>query len=540
MNAKIKGCADALKTRAYADRMRECNPSFELAAFRQLTGTNLTTSKIGYGSYRVDHRFDEHSASLQKAIQAGCNLIDTSSNYTDGGSETLIGNVLSGQIAERTIERSEIIVVSKVGYIQGQNLDEAMRREREGEPWEEVVKYMDGCWHCVHPDFLRDQWKRSSGRLQLETIDVYLLHNPEYFLSDAHKRSPHANLDEIRDTFHNRIHRAFIQMERFVDEGKIRYYGISSNTFPSSMADFEHVSLQRCYDAACEAARTVHGNQDANHFKTIQLPYNLFEHSAISEVNNTINGKDLTVLEGAKALGIGVLVNRPLNAVQGNQMVRLAQYPYNPELDYQNAIDKEVAALDETENRLRLTLTDWGIFQQVGDSANSTLFYDLAQKLPQFMPQIQNRDHWEQIAQQYLIPLIHTYLGQTIEGCPNAHQAEWKDRQGEYVGAINRLFSLVSGRFNRTASMQIKPISKALDHVLGGEERKLTLSQKALNFVASSPGVSVVLNGMKRGEYVADAMGLMSVPALTPPVRNLIKTIEEGEENDHYGRFQYS
>ena len=527
MNAKTTGCADAPKTRAFADRMQERNPSFEPEAFRQLTGTDLTTSKIGYGSYRVDHRFDKHTASLHKAIQVGCNLIDSSSNYTDGGSETLIGNVLSEQIAEGKIERSEIIVVSKVGYIQGQNLDEAMRREREGGPWEEVVKYMDGCWHCVHSDFLVDQWKRSSDRLQLETIDVYLLHNPEYFLSDLHKRSPHANLDEIRDTFYNRIFRAFVQMEHFVKEGKIRYYGISSNTFPSPKADFEHVSLQRCYDAACEAAMSVHGAQDANHFKIIQLPYNLFEHSALLEVNNTINGGDMTVLEGAEALGIGVLVNRPLNAVQGNQMMRLAQYPYNPELDYQDAIDKEVETLDETENRLRTTLKDWGIFLQLSKSANAALFYDLAQKLPRFMHQIQNRDHWEQIAQQYLIPLIHTYLGQTIEACPNAHQAGWKDMQGEYVGAINRLLSLVSGRFNRIASMQAEPISKALNQVLEGEERKLTLSQKALNIVTSSPGVSVVLNGMKRSEYVADAMGLMSVPAFSQPLQNFIKAVEE-------------
>ena len=527
MNVKIEGCADAPNTQAFADRIRECDSSFEPEAFRQLTGTDLIASKIGYGSYRVDHRFDEHTASLHEAIQAGCNLIDTSSNYTDGGSETLIGNVLSEQIAEGKIERSEIIVVSKVGYIQGQNLDEAMRREREGEPWEEVVKYMDGCWHCIHPDFLVDQWRRSTDRLKLETIDVYLLHNPEYFLSDALKRSPRANLGDIRDAFYDRICRAFVQMEHFVEEGKIRYYGISSNTFPSPKADFEHVSLQRCYDAACEAARTVHGNQDANHFKIMQLPYNLFEHAALSEANNTINGQDMTVLAGAKALGMGVLVNRPLNALRGNQMVRLAQYPYNSELDYQDAIDNEVKTLDKTEQLLRKTLQDWGIFSQLSKSANSTLFYDLAQKLPRFMPQIQNRDHWEQIVQQYLIPLIHTYLGQTIEACPEAHDSEWRDMQGEYVEAINRLLSLVSGRFNRMASLQAEPISKALDRVLGGEERNLTLSQKALNFVTSSPGVSVVLNGMKRSEYVADAMGLMSVPAFTQPARNLIKAIEE-------------
>ena len=40
---------------------------------------------------------------------------------------------------------------------------------------------MEGCWHCLHPEFLQDQLTRSLDRLQLETLDVCLLHNPEYF-----------------------------------------------------------------------------------------------------------------------------------------------------------------------------------------------------------------------------------------------------------------------------------------------------------------------------------------------------------------------
>ena len=169
---------------------------------------------------------------------------------------------------------------------------------------ENLGKRLSSTWMAAGtafaPIFLSDQWRRSSDRLQLETIDIYLLHNPEYFLSDALKRSPRANLDDMRDAFYDRICRAFVQMEHFVEEGKIRYYGISANTFPSPKGDFEHVSLQRCYDAACDAARTVHGNQGENHFKIIQLPYNLFEHAALSEANNTINGQDMTVLAGSK------------------------------------------------------------------------------------------------------------------------------------------------------------------------------------------------------------------------------------------------
>ena len=310
--SKIAGCATPEATVSFADRMRARYPSFEPSAYRPLPGTNLVTSKVGYGSYRVHNQSEEHVATLKNAIEAGCNLIDTSSNYTDGGSETLIGDVLRGLIEAQTIRREEVIVVSKVGYMQGKNLNEAVQLEQVGKPYGDVVKYMEGCWHCIHPDFLVNQWNHSANRLGLETIDVYLLHNPEYFLSDAQKRSRDpTGYKDSREAYYNRIYRAFVQMEQLTLDGKIRCYGISSNTFPSPETDFEHTSLDRVYEAACRAGNAVHGNSQVNHFKVIQLPYNLFEHGALTTANNQINRKNVTVLEAAKSLGIGVLVNRP-------------------------------------------------------------------------------------------------------------------------------------------------------------------------------------------------------------------------------------
>ncbi len=536
MPSKIIGYATAQATQAFADRRRARHPSFEPGAYRPLTGTDLITSKIGYGTYRVHDQSDAHVETLKAAIESGCNLIDTSSNYTDGGSETLIGNVLRELIADGKIQREEMIVVSKVGYMQGQNLDEAMRRERAGTPWQEVVKYMDGCWHCLHPDFLTDQWTRSADRLGLETIDVYLLHNAEYFLSDAHHRTPRGALNTIRDTFYERIYRAFMQMERFVRDGKIRYYGISSNTFPTPKTDFEHVSLNRIYDAASKAAETVHGAHRASgfgesltrphHFKVIQLPYNLLEGGALTEVNNGSDGKGVTVLEAAVALGIGVLVNRPLNAVKNNRMSRLAQYPYDPNLDYQQAVSTAADTLDEIESMLRRALENWGIFSQVEEAVNLDLFYDIAPKLQQFLPRVHNREHWEQITQQYLIPQINAYLRQTAQACPNPHQAEWAEMLQKYAEGFNTLFTLITGHFNRLESKQVEGIQGAVDGHLSADEKKLTLSQKALNFVTSSSGVSVVLNGMKRHEYVADAMGIMGVPNFAQPLA-LVESVKQ-------------
>ncbi len=525
MTSKFTGYATAQATQAFADRMRAHHPSFEASAYRRLTGTDLITSKIGYGTYRVHAQNEVHVETLEAAIEAGCNLIDTSSNYTDGGSETLIGNVLRDVISAGEVKREEIIVVSKVGYMQGQNLDQAQQREAAGHPWGEVVKYQDGCWHCIHPDFLADQWTRSADRLGLETIDVYLLHNPEYFLSDAKNRAPQSSRDAIGDTFYDRVYRAFVQMERFVVDGKIRYYGISSNTFPSPQTDFEHVSLNRVYEAAVKAAETVYSAHAASHFKVIQLPYNLLEPEALTEANNEIDGKSIAVLEAAKSLGLGVLVNRPLNAFKNNRMTRLAQYQYDPGADYPTVVAIAEGTLTQIESTLENTLKSWGIFDSVQNQVNVNLFYNVAQQLGGFMSRVQDRDHWEQILQQHLIPQINGYLRQTGIACLNQHQGEWEGLLAQYVDALNALFATITEIFNRVGAEKVEPIYQALNPHLSDDQGALTLSQDALNFVTSSPGVSAVLNGMKREEYVEDAMKIMKAPDFAQPLA-LIESVE--------------
>ena len=80
------------------------------------------------------------------------------------------------------------MVVSKGGYLQGNNYALSQQRKNEGNPFEDVVEYADGLEHCIHPGFLDDQIDRSLERLGLETLDGYLLHNPEYYLGWAHKQ----------------------------------------------------------------------------------------------------------------------------------------------------------------------------------------------------------------------------------------------------------------------------------------------------------------------------------------------------------------
>ena len=309
--AALAGRATAEGTARYAARQPAAQTGYGL-----LGTTGLLCSRVGFGGYRVDDDTEVHRAAVAHALRSGCNLVDTSTNYTDGGSERLVGAVLADLTKSGALRRDEVIVVSKAGYVQGHNLELAKEREAAGNPFPDMVKYADGVWHCINPEFLRDQLARSRERLQVETLDACLLHNPEYYLTDAHERS-HGTLEKRRQELDRRIRDAFSFLEAEVAAGRIAAYGVSSNTCVRPADDPEFVSLTRMLELAREAGGTGH------HFRILQLPMNLFEAGAALERNNG-PGLRRTVLEHAAAEGMAVLANRPLNAMVGEGMQRLA------------------------------------------------------------------------------------------------------------------------------------------------------------------------------------------------------------------------
>src|SRR5262249_32057898 len=149
---------------------------------------------------------------------------------------------------------------------------------------------------CIHPDFLRDQLARSRERLRLETLDVCLLHNPEYFLSDAKKHAHRRPLDELRAEFYRRVPDALVFLEEAARSAEIGCYGVSSNSLVSAADDPEATSVTWLLGAAEEA-----GGKD-HRFRVLQMPMNLFE-SGGALLLNTGPERSRTPLEAAAAAG---------------------------------------------------------------------------------------------------------------------------------------------------------------------------------------------------------------------------------------------
>ena len=282
-------------------------------------------SNFAFGTYRISEHNPEHIAALRLAIESGITMIDTSSNYMDGSAERAIA--LAFQSFDEDI-RNEIEVVSKVGYIQNEN----MARHKE-HPFDEVVEYNESCFHSISQTFIEDQLSHSLKRLEMDTLDCYLLHNPEYYLLDAINRG--IEKDDRLDEMYKRLYDAFMTLELEVKNKRIKSYGISSNSFSKLRSDDEFLPYDDLLTLAEDAAQEI-GNEKHS-FTTIQLPINLLERDG------------LKCSAWAKENNLRVLANRPFNAQQDGLMYRLCDYDESRE--YFNYFNELMEICDNEELR---------------------------------------------------------------------------------------------------------------------------------------------------------------------------------------------
>lgn len=449
-------------------------------------------SNIGFGSYRVSNRIDEHYITLRKAITSGIDLIDTSANYADGESEILIGRVLKDLISEDIISRKDITLVTKAGYIQGQNYRRAVELKEAGKLYSDTVELKDKLWHCISPEFLEDQISRQLERLCTDHIDIYLLHNPEYFLDGAKKDG--LELNEARRIYYERIKKAFMHLEEKVSEGKIKCYGISSNTFPVYADEYNFTSLEE----VLKISRTI---SDNNNFKVIQLPFNLAEAGAVT-IKNQLD-KTKTVLEFASEAGLKVLINRPLNAITSKGLVRLSDFSTEPfkEKDF---ID-QMKLVTKTEDEIIIDLLpESGTDESVIDKFKKNLnFGKTIEENWKFFGSI---EHFNDTVNQIFAPGINQILETVEENIPDENS---KDLFSGYIKDIYKLLNFVRKYYNLRAAKRSIFINSLINKKLDEKFHGLTLSQKSVLLLNSVNGVNCVLAGMRKEKYAEDLIPVL-------------------------------
>ncbi len=500
----IKGHATIEATDAYADRHAP-------VCCGVLGRTGLKAGGAGFGGYRISSGVRHHEQALKTALRSGINLIDTSANYADGGSETLVGAVLKDLTIGGELQRQHVIVVSKVGYLQGANYALSQQRKDEGRPFQDLVAYGEGLEHCIHPEFIEDQLSRSLTRLNLETIDGYLLHNPEYYLGWARKNE--LPLDNARDEYYRRIRAAFEHLEKEVTRGRICFYGISSNTFPNAADDPEFTGLETVW----EIANLVSSD---HHFSLVQMPFNLLERGAVLETNQSAGR---SALEFAAAKDLGVLINRPLNAFAAGRLLRLADLEQTLRLDT-NEIIAKIRGLQKSETRFwRKILPHLDIPQPLKVRVKQQ--NDVGENLKHYWKNFGSYENFRQAQKGVFWPRVQGVLDFLApHGEENADLARWL---ADHPLRLKEALDAVATIYVEDAVRRLNRIRYAVNDADPDWEKPGTLSQKAIRALRSTAGVATVLVGMRRDAYVEDVLTELKRPLAPCDRRNSWAQLDE-------------
>ena len=235
-----------------------------------------------------------------------------------------------------------------------------------------------------------------------------------------------------------------------------------------------------------ELARKVGG--ESHHFKVVQLPMNLLE-------SEPARG----FLAEAKAAGVGVLLNRPLNAFVQQTLVRLADFEC--EGDSVN-LEQSLQRLARAEDEYRQT---FGPFIK---GEGSEQLFRFAENLRGLDAHLQHLEHWTQLESQRIRPALMEQV-EAIDQAMNGPLAEpWGQWRERYLAA----FRDVSNDLEELAMARSQQLTDSVRELMpdGSARAQASMSQLAVHVLAGLEGVSSVLVGMRRPEYVEDICSVLN------------------------------
>ena len=276
------------------------------------------------------------------------------------------------------------------------------------------------------------------------------------------------------------------------------FYGISSNTLPSPASESEFTSLEKIWEIA-ESISSGH------RFRLIQFPMNILETGGITKKNQATGQ---SVLEFARHKKIGTLINRPLNAITHNNLLRLAEVKATgraSEGEITGFIDGLIYSEEMLNDKIlpQLDLSAATQSQVMEQLATGAVLKEHWQSFGTY-------ERWQELQEYYFISRIkgvfdflekQGVLAEEISSWVNSHQEK-----------VEALLEAVGSSYRVEAAKRCAHLKNRLSLVDMDWAQAATLSQMAIRALRSTAGITTVLVGMRRESYVEDVLEELARP----------------------------
>jgi len=235
------------------------------------------------------------------------------------------------------------------------------------------------------------------------------------------------------------------------------------------------------------------------------MPFNLLEPGAVLEANQPGGNSPLAF---AAQKGLGVLINRPLNAFGSGRLLRLVDLSQNERMET-NDIIARIRQLQKSETRFwRKILPRLDIPQALKVRIKQQ--NDVGDNLKHYWKNFGSYENFRQAQKGMFWPRVQGVLDFLVPyGKEDEDLAQWL---ADHPVCLEEALNAVGSVYVEAAAQELNRIRYAVNGADPQWEKPGTLSQKAIRALRSTTGVSVVLVGMRREAYVNDVLDELKRP----------------------------
>ena len=469
-------------------------------AWKPFGQTGLQVSKLGFGAYRLADGAQDHDGALRVALEGGVNIVDTAPSYADGGSELVVGRVLSDLIRRDKLCRDEVLLCSKFGILPSAEVHLGRfgkLSSLRGASSSSTFEVASDTFYSLDPAQLDIQLETSLRRLGVDTLDVCLLHNPEILLTHF-LRNKTAEASAV-SRFKEQLQTAYRWCERQVASGRIGFYGVSSSALGQASPTVEEGVEEDEVRAELRQVLSLElllGHLGPSGASVLQLPFNPLEYASRR-----------SLLDEAQERGLAVMGHRPLNAIQHGELLRLAEPRVNPHApDFTAAM----TALRRLEQEFGAKLG--AILKSVPENQlGMDSLFSWCDRITEF--EVGRFEVWTEFERSALgreLPRVLQAMDRAFAGKElGRHWTSWKER---YVTAFETLIVAARAKSALGSREQTKEFAASLRQHCPVSRRQAELSQLVLWSLSSIESVQTTLTGMRSPQYAQQAVSILNWP----------------------------